>query len=157
MRRIMLVAASAAVVLVGQTQPQRSRTRTVPNTIGDTGAYHEPAATMHGPLKRITSKAIVIVGDGDQEVEIVRTRKTKFLRNGKEIKPTEIAVGSVLSIDVGKFPDLTPQAVNVMVEAPPIDGAAAAPAKAANAGSQMDQEEPVTAAPSPSPKPAPVP
>ena len=148
MQRIITILVLMALPLLAQQPPQRTRTRSLPNTIGDTGAYHEPAATMHGTLKRITNKAIVIIGDGDQSVEIVRTHKTKFLRDGKEIKPSDILVGSVLSIDVGKFPDLTPQAVNVMVDSPPIDGAIPAPVKSLTQGSQMDQEEPVTAAPS---------
>ncbi len=143
MRLLLPILALATLSLFAQRSTRPTATR--PNTIGDTGAYHEPAATMHGTLKRITAKAIVLITDQDQSVEIVRTHKTKFLRNGKEIKPADIAVGSILSIDVGKFPDLTPQAVNVMVDSPPIDGLPPAPAKTSNSSSQMDQEEPVAA------------
>jgi hypothetical protein len=93
-----------------------------------TGAYGEPAATMHGVLKQLTNKDIYIVAEGDQTVKIERTHKTKFLRDGKPIKASEIALGSVLSIDVGKDPQLKPQAINVMVDSPPIDDAKPAPA-----------------------------
>jgi hypothetical protein len=148
MQRIIPILILAAAPLIGQYVPQRTTTRTRnPNTIGDTGAYHNPAATMHGTLKHMNGKVITIIGDGDQTVEIVRTHKTKFLRNGKEIKPTEIAVGSILSIDVGLFPDLSPQAINVMVDSPPIEGATPPPAKSGHSTGEMDREEPVTAEP----------
>jgi hypothetical protein len=98
-----------------------------PNTGGNptaiTGAYGEPAATMHGTLKEITKKDIFLVLDGDQTLRIERTRKTKFLKDGKPIQVSEIAPGSVLSVDVGKDPQLSPQAVNVIVDSPPIDDA----------------------------------
>ena len=106
---------------------------------------------MHGTLKRLTNKAVVIITDGDQSVEIVRTHKTKFLRNGKEIQPTEIALGSIVSVDVGKFPDLTPQAVNVMVDSPPMEGAVSKPARPGDSQGQMDQEQPAEASPDPPP------
>jgi hypothetical protein len=155
MQRIIPILVLAAVPLFAQYQPQRTtRTRGLPNSIGDTGAYHDPAATMHGVLKRLTAKAVTIIGDGDQSVEIVRTHKTRFLRNGKEIKPADILIGSILSIDVAKAPDLTPLAVNVMVDSPPIDGALAPKPKPARSGTEMDQEEPVTAAPAPAPSDA---
>lgn len=106
---------------------------------------------MHGTVKRITSKAVVIITDGDQSVEIVRTHKTRFFRGGKEIQASEIAVGSIVSVDVGKFPDLTPQAVNVMVDSPPIPGAATPPSKPSDSPPQMDSEQPPEASPDPRP------
>lgn len=74
---------------------------------------------MRGILKRITSKQIIMTVEGDETANILRTRKTKFLQKGKEIKPEQIQEGSLLSIDVGKDPDLNPIAINVMVDAPP--------------------------------------
>ena len=87
-----------------------------PNPTAITGAYGEPAATMSGILKRIGSKQIVLVVGGDQDAEILRTKKTKFFAKGAPITPDKIHEGALLSIDVGKDPDLNPIAVNVRVE-----------------------------------------
>jgi hypothetical protein len=111
------------ICVVSVTAQMRRRTpgQQQPNSTVDSGAYRQPAATMHGVLKKITSKDIIIVADGDQALTIDRTRKTKFFREGKEIKPAEIAPGSVLTIDVGHDPELNPLALNVMVDSGPID------------------------------------
>jgi hypothetical protein len=85
------------------------------------GAYNQPAATMHGTLKKITNKDIIIFVEGDQSVTIDRTHKTKFMKDGKEIKPAEIAQGSVLTIDVNHDPQLNPLALTVTVDSGPVD------------------------------------
>jgi hypothetical protein len=89
------------------------------NPIGSTGAYHEPAATMRGVLKRMTSKQIFLLVENDETAAIYRTKKTKFLEKGHEIDPTKIKEGTALAIDVGKDPDLNPVALNVMIEGSP--------------------------------------
>jgi hypothetical protein len=141
---------AATLQLTAQYLPRHTAS---PNAVASTGAYNEPAATMHGVLHKIGAKEIVIITEGDQSVTMVRTRKTKFLRNGKEIKPAEIALNSIVSVDVGKFADLTPQAVNVMVDAPPVDGASTT-TKPASSPEQMDQETPAVESSSPAPEPA---
>jgi hypothetical protein len=85
------------------------------------GAYDMPAATLHGTLKKITGKDIILLVENDQSVTIDRTHKTKFLRDGKEVKPADIALGSVVTVDVTQDPQLKPQAVNLTVESGPID------------------------------------
>ncbi len=124
------------------------------NPTASTGGYKAPAATMHGVLHRLTSKEVVIITDGEESVSIVRTHKTKFLRDGKEIKPSEIAMGSIVSVDVGHFPDLSPQAVNVMVDSPPIEGEAPTAAKSQPSAGEMDKEEPAEASAAPAAKAA---
>lgn len=126
MRRFLLKTFCCSVLLgIGLSAwGQMRRTRAgQPNGTAITGAYNEPAATMHGVLKRITKKSVIIAADGDQIVTMDRTRKTKFFKQGKEVKPEEIAEGSVVSVDVGKDPQLAPLAVNVRVDAPAVDGA----------------------------------
>ncbi len=142
MSRIALASLLLTVPVIAPIEAQYMPRHTAsPNAVASTGAYNEPAATMHGILHKLSAKEIVIITEGDQSVTIVRTRKTKFLSKGKEIKPSEIALNSIVSVDVGKFADLTPQAVNVMVDSPPVDGATST-AKPANSPDQMDQETP---------------
>jgi hypothetical protein len=85
---------------------------------GSTGAYNLPAVTFHGTVKQISGKEIVIVSDEQQEITIHRTRKTKFLKSDKEIKPSDIPEGAAVTLDVTKAPDLSLLAVNVFVDAP---------------------------------------
>jgi hypothetical protein len=63
------------------------------------------------------NQEIVLQLEGDQTVSIRRTRKTKFLRDGKEVKPSDIAVGTPLEVDVTEGPDLKPVALRVVVKA----------------------------------------
>jgi hypothetical protein len=124
------------------------RRRTTSNSPGDLtgGAYNQPSATMHGTLKKITSKDIFILVEGDQSVDIDRTHKTKFMKDGKEIKPADIAPGSVVTVDVNHDPQLHPLAVTLTVDSGPIgqeplpatNGAASttAPAKPAESTNQ---------------------
>ena len=100
-------------------QMRRRTTQPAGGAIG--GVNNQPAATMHGTLKKITSKDIIIVVEGDQAVTIDRTHKTKFLRDGKDVKPADILVGSVLTIDVSHDPQLAPLALTVTVDSGPID------------------------------------
>jgi len=109
------------------------------------GAYNMPSATMHGTLKKITGKDIIINVEGDQLVTIDRTRKTKFLRAGKEIKPADIAVGSVVTVDVNEDPQLKPLALNVMVESGPTDPEPS-PTATSTGSAAADQQEPAPAA-----------
>ncbi len=132
MRRTLLACSIVLAALPALSPAQYGRTRIPqPNATAVAGAYNEPAATMHGVLKRITKKDIVILVDDDRPVTMDRVRKTKFFKDGKEVQPEQLAMGSIVSVDVGKDPQLTPLALNVRVDAPPIDEEAAKQAKAA--------------------------
>lgn len=93
--------------------------RTPPRGAGastkSTGAYNLPAVSFHGTVKSISGKEIVIVSDEEQQITIHRTRKTKFLKDDKAIKPGDIAEGSLVTVDVTKAADLSLSAVNVFV------------------------------------------
>ncbi len=78
-----------------------------------------PAVTFHGKLKDLDNKELVIVSDDEQELTIYRTHKTKFLKDGKNIKPNAIPIGASLTLDVSHAPDLSLLAVNVLVDPQP--------------------------------------
>jgi len=119
MRRIVL-ALFLGVLATGAGFAQTHK-KAAGNQTEATGAYSEPAATLHGTLKRIKGKELLLLGDGDQLVTIWLTGKTRFLKDGHEIKRSDIAPGSALAVDTSENPDLSPRAINVRVEAPPAE------------------------------------
>ncbi len=135
---LIIVAAFPALSPAQYGRPRISQ----PNATAAAGAYNEPAVTMHGVLKRITKKDIVILVDDDRPVTMDRVRKTKFFKDGKEVQPEQLAMGSIVSVDVGKDPQLTPMALNVRIDAPPIDEEAAKQAKTAAAKNDPNPEIP---------------
>jgi hypothetical protein len=74
--------------------------------------------TFHGKLVEISKKEITIETEDQPIFNIGRSGKTKFLKDGKAIKPDTIPVGALLTVDVVKDPDLNPLAVNVNVDPP---------------------------------------
>jgi hypothetical protein len=75
--------------------------------------------TFEGTLKLLNNKEIVIQLQSDQLLSIRRNHKTKFVENEKEIKPSDIAQGTPLAIDVKEDIDLKPIALKVVVNPPP--------------------------------------
>jgi hypothetical protein len=75
-----------------------------------------PNPTFEGTLKMLNNKEIMLQLQSDQIVSIRRDRKTKFFENGKEIKPSDIDLGTPLAVDVKEDLDLKPIAVKVMVK-----------------------------------------
>lgn len=120
MRTSVLSGAFAILVIItslsGRTGYPRSRRTGSANQTRNTGAYGGPAVTFHGKLKDITKKEIVIETDEDQTIEIRRYRKTKFMKNDREVKPEDIPVGALLTVDITQDPDLKPVALNVFVD-----------------------------------------
>jgi hypothetical protein len=88
-----------------------------------TGKTHDATGgmivTFHGKLTELGNKDFTIETEDQPAFVIERSRKTKFLKDGKVIKPEQIAVGAALTVDVMKDPDLHPIAVSVMVDPPP--------------------------------------
>ena len=116
---IRILVASLLLFAISVTAQVRRRTLNSGSSIA--GAYGMPAATIHGSLKRITSKDIIIIVEGAQAMTIDRTHKTKFLKAGKEIKPADIAAGSILTVEVSQDPQLKPLALNVTVDSGPTE------------------------------------
>jgi hypothetical protein len=121
MRRVLLFSALFALLLsslsFGQYGYPRSR-RGGSGNKGNTLPYGGPAVTLHGTLKFLSKKEIVIETEDAQAINIRRSGKTKFFKDNKEVKPSEIAVGALLAVDVTKDPDLQPSAIAVIVNPP---------------------------------------
>jgi hypothetical protein len=87
-----------------------------------TGKVHDATGgmvvTFHGKLTEFSKKDFTISTEDQPAFVIEKSRKTKFLRDGKPIKFEEIPVGADLTVDVVKDPDLHPIAVSVMVDPP---------------------------------------
>ncbi|MDQ6705505.1 MAG: hypothetical protein M3Z85_06020 [Acidobacteriota bacterium] len=118
---VILIAVLMPAILSGQYGYPRAR-RSGPNQTKSTGAYGGPAVTFRGKLKELTKREIVIETDEDQALAIGRYRKTKFIKDNREIKAADIPIGAALTVDVTKDPDLKPLALNVFVD--PVKNAA---------------------------------
>lgn len=83
------------------------------------GTYKGVAGSFHGKLKDLSSKEITIQSEDDQTVTIHRTRKTKFFKGDQSIKPSDIDLGSVVTVEATEEPaDLSLTAVSVTVDTP---------------------------------------
>jgi hypothetical protein len=87
-----------------------------------TGKVHDATGgmivTFHGKLSELGKKDFTIITEDQPAFVIERSRKTKFMKDGKAIKADDIPVGAELTVDVMKDPDLHPIAVSVVVEPP---------------------------------------
>ncbi|MGA2215730.1 MAG: hypothetical protein ABSH31_20835 [Bryobacteraceae bacterium] len=95
------------------------RTRSIAPGTPNPPAYKDVAGSFHGKLKELSSKEIMIETDDNQTVSIRRSRKTKFLEGKKSIKPTDIDLETLITIDASEDADLKLTAVNVTVDPPP--------------------------------------
>jgi hypothetical protein len=83
------------------------------------GSLDTPAVTFQGPLKTLTKKELRIEGDADgQSISFRISKKTHFLKDGKEVKPESVAMGTVVAVDASRDPDLKFTALNVIVNPP---------------------------------------
>ena len=118
MRSIRLLGVTSILLLTASlafTQTTRTH-RGSPRTANPTGTYQGLAGTFHGTLKELNGKEIVIQTSDDQAVVIRRSRKTKFMRDAKQIKAADIPMDSMVSIDAAEDIDLKPTALTVRVE-----------------------------------------
>jgi hypothetical protein len=77
-----------------------------------------PAATFHGTLKSVSKKELVLALPEEHEVAFYISHKTKFLKDEKPIKPSEIPAGAPLSVDGKRDVRGNTEAVTVRVESP---------------------------------------
>jgi hypothetical protein len=85
--------------------------------------YKDIAGTFHGKLKDLTNKEITIQTEDDQIVSIHRSRKTKFLKGTQTIKPTDIDLESMVTVEASQDPaDTSLTAVSVSVDTPKKQG-----------------------------------
>ena len=104
------------VLLLAQYYP-RARPGRIPGT-PNPGAYKDVAGSFHGKLKDLSSKEITIQTEDEQLVSIHRTRKTKFLKGTQTIKPSDIDLETMVTVDATEEVDLSLTAVSVTVDTP---------------------------------------
>jgi len=71
--------------------------------------------SFRGPLKEIDKSQLRIETEQHETLTFRRVHKTKFLKDGKKIDPSTIAIGTPLTVDSEKDPDGGLVAVNVLV------------------------------------------
>lgn len=114
-RVVALMGVVVPALLLAQYYP-RPRRGVVPGT-PNPGAYNV-AGSFHGKLKELTGKEITIETEDEQLVSIHRSRKTKFLKGTQTIKPSDIDLETMVTVDASEDVDLTLTAVSVTVDRP---------------------------------------
>lgn len=115
LRAAILLGVVVPALLLAQYYP-RPRRGIIPGT-PNPGAYNV-AGSFHGKLKELTSKEITIETEDEQLVSIHRTRKTKFLKGTQTIKPSDIDLETMVTVDATEEVDLSLTAVSVTVDTP---------------------------------------
>ena len=98
-----------AIIVIVATIPLQGQYQRRPATAGR-GDRTAPApdvlatavAGFKGKLRAIDKKAIVIESTDDQVVSFHRSKKTRFLADEKEVKPQDIPLGSLVTVDASK-------------------------------------------------------
>jgi hypothetical protein len=121
MFKLVRVAILLGAVLPGMLPAQggyypRSRRGLAPGT-PNPGAYNV-TGSFHGKLKELSGKEVMIETDEGQTVSIHRSRKTKFLKGTQSIKPSDIDLESMVTVDASEEVDLSLTAVSVTVDMP---------------------------------------
>ena len=78
-----------------------------------------PAVTFRGKLRSIDKKEIVIDAGEDQILHFKRTKKTKFLKGDKEIKPDDFPDETAVVIEANRALNGDLDAINVFHGEPP--------------------------------------
>jgi hypothetical protein len=95
-------------------QPRRTAgpNNGVPNSVA-------PLITMRGSLRLIDKKKIAIDASEDQILTFKRSKKTRFLKGGKEIQPDDFPDGATVVIEASRAMNGDYDAVNVFLGEPP--------------------------------------
>ena len=96
----------------GISLPRRSKSKST-----TTKSDSQPLPNFRGRLKQIDTKTITLDLDDYRVLEFKRTDKTKFFKDGQEIKSTEFSVGDKVSVEGPRDQDGYLTAVNVYWEA----------------------------------------
>ena len=107
------------MLLLGQYYP-RPRRGVAPGT-PNPSAYNV-AGSFHGKLKDLSKKEIMIETDDGQIVSFHRSGKTKFLKGTQSIKPSDIDLETLVTVDASEDVDLTLTARSVTVDTPKKSG-----------------------------------
>jgi hypothetical protein len=124
MRYIAIFPVLLALLLPARMPAQYSRRRGPASATANSGPYGGPAVTFNGTVKALTKKELTVDLDPAgpdaerQSLTFRVSKKTKFLKDDQPIKPSDIEVGTHISLDATREGDLKLSALNVMV-APP--------------------------------------
>jgi len=118
--RLLLTLCLIAASIYGQYPYPNPRTRRGAPGTTPSGASAPKGVILvfKGKLKVLDKKKIVIETEDSELLTIKLTGKTKFLDDGKTIKPAEIDLESPLTVDVNQDADASLLAVNVTVDSP---------------------------------------
>ena len=115
-RVVCLLLAVLPGLLFGQYGRPR-RGRSVGTTNGIPGAT--PPVTFRGALRSIDKKEIVIDAGEDQILHFKRSKKTRFLKGDKEIKPDDFPDQAAVVIEASRALNGDLDALNVFLGEPP--------------------------------------
>jgi len=96
-------------------RPRRGRSMGTTNGIPGV----TPAVAFRGTLRSIDKKEIVLDSGEDQLLHFKRTKKTKFLKGEKEIKPDDFPDEAAVVIEASRAMNGDLDAVNVFLGEPP--------------------------------------
>ena len=122
--RYVLLPVLLTLLLPGPAPAQYGARRRGPvSATATSGPYSGPAVTFHGTLKALTKKELIVdldaePGQEQQSLTFRFSKKTKFLKDDKDIKPTDLAVGTHIAVDATRDGDQKLSALNVTT-APP--------------------------------------
>ncbi len=105
--------------------PRQTRRTAGPNNGVPNGVT--PLVTMRGALRNIDKKKIAIDASEDQILIFKRSKKTKFLKGGKEIQPDDFPDGAAVVIEASRAMNGDYDAVNVFLGEPPAPAKPASP------------------------------
>ena len=84
------------------------------------GAFYKAAAGIfRGKVKQLNEKEIVIENDAKQMVSIRRSHQTRFLKNKRAIRGSDINLETPVTIDAREAGNVNLLAIQVSVDSPP--------------------------------------
>jgi hypothetical protein len=123
MRHIAILTLLLVLLLPARVPAQYVR-RLPSSATANAGPYSGPAVTFNGTVKTLTKKELTLdldpadPGAERQTLTFRLSKKTRFVKGDQPIKPSDIELGTHLSLDATRDGDLKLSALNVMV-APP--------------------------------------
>jgi hypothetical protein len=116
MKRVQFAALVLSLLLAGLAHGQYRGRRGPATATARAGGLQGLVVTFHGALKKLTKKEILIQSDENQLMTIRCSGRTKFLdRDNKKIKPSDIDLETVVSIDASEDLDSKLLAINIRV------------------------------------------
>jgi hypothetical protein len=123
MRHIAIFPVILALLLPARMPAQYAR-RLPSAATATAGPYNGPAVSFNGTVKTLTKKELIVDLDpadssADRQSLTFRvSRKTKFLKGDQPIQPSDIEVGTHISLDATRDGDQKFSALNVMLAVP---------------------------------------